>query len=113
MTPGTFAFDPPPSKAAHVIRPTSDREAVVFPACATPVGIVLARADVCGVEHTSKRGRLNGCCGLDGCDGPNLVCRWCKAEIATETSDCWTPQQVVLVPGAVEIVLAPESHPRG
>ena len=33
--------------------------------------------------------RLNGCCGLDGCDGPNQVCR-CGAAVGTLRTDCWT-----------------------
>jgi hypothetical protein len=41
------------------------------------------------VELTQNFSRLNGCCGLDGCDGPNRVCS-CGAEIGTEMSDCWT-----------------------
>ncbi|MFI7431616.1 hypothetical protein ACIBPB_32025 [Micromonospora sp. NPDC049836] len=45
-------------------------------------------------------GRRNGCCGLDGVDGPNLVCD-CGAEVATESSDCWTAQVVRLQPDAV------------
>ena len=39
-------------------------------------------------HHDSSR--LNGCCGLDGCDGPNLLCVN-GHEVATEISDCWTP----------------------
>lgn len=42
------------------------------------------------VSNTSNRRRLNGCCGLDGQDGPNQVCR-CGAEVGTLQNDCWTP----------------------
>lgn len=45
---------------------------------------------------TTKAGRLSGCCGLDGCDGPNLVCKNCGAEAGTMQSDCWTP--LIFVP---------------
>jgi hypothetical protein len=38
-------------------------------------------------NHRDKR-RLGGCCGLDGLDGPNKVCRN-GHEIGTERSDCW------------------------
>lgn len=38
--------------------------------------------------------RLNGCCGLDGCGGPNRICE-CGAHIGTELSDCWTPRMFV------------------
>lgn len=43
------------------------------------------------VQVTRKRGRTNGCCGLDGCDGPNKVCG-CGNFVGTEKSDCWTPR---------------------
>ncbi|WP_045864566.1 hypothetical protein [Streptomyces sp. WMMB 714] len=66
-----------------------------------------------GTGLSPLRGRRNGCCGLDGCDGPNLVCRRCGAEVATERSDCWTPQEVVLVPAAVEAVDANRGTPHG
>ena len=38
---------------------------------------------------TEKQGYLNGCCGLDGCDGPNQLCQ-CGAEVGTLLTDCWT-----------------------
>lgn len=47
------------------------------------------------VQKTTNARRLNGCCGLDGCDGPNRVCS-CGAEVGTEQSDCWTP--LVFIP---------------
>jgi hypothetical protein len=47
--------------------------------------------------YTPHKKRLNGCCGLDGCDGPNRVCR-CGEHIGTEQSDCWSPR--VFVPDA-------------
>ncbi|NLU66175.1 hypothetical protein [Streptomyces sp. HNM0574] len=63
--------------------------------------MLLAPADVRGLRLTADRRRRNGCCGLDGCDGPNLLCAGCGAEIATRRSDCWTPQQVTLHATAV------------
>ena len=102
MRPGTFAYDPPDA-GERVFRP-HDAGAALGLRRAGLTGIVLARADVRGTELTTLRGRRSGCCGLDGCDGPNLVCRACAAEVATERSDCWTPQGVVLVPTAVEAV---------
>lgn len=45
--------------------------------------------DIVGL--TSEAHRLNGCCGLDGCDGPNRVCE-CGNLVGTEKSDCWTPR---------------------
>ncbi|MEJ2001579.1 MAG: hypothetical protein P8X77_09315 [Maritimibacter sp.] len=41
------------------------------------------------VGYTSDQKRMIGCCGLDGCDGPNRICS-CDAEVGTESSDCWT-----------------------
>ncbi|GAA4238340.1 hypothetical protein GCM10022254_53880 [Actinomadura meridiana] len=58
--------------------------------------------DVRGLRHHPDRRRLNGCCRLDGCDGPNLVCATCGTEIATEQNDCWVSwHDVRLQPGAV------------
>ncbi|GAA2079733.1 hypothetical protein GCM10009801_37530 [Streptomyces albiaxialis] len=92
--PGVFALDPPREpRATGTVR---------LPAGLA--GVVLARADVRGVRLHPGRGRRNGCCGLDGCDGPNLVCATCGTDMATEQSDCWTPQQVTLLPGAVALV---------
>ncbi len=44
--------------------------------------------------HTDSK-RLNGCCGLDGQDGPNRVCLNNHA-IGTEHSDCWMPHLIAL-----------------
>ncbi|NUP14846.1 MAG: hypothetical protein HOZ81_01825 [Streptomyces sp.] len=48
--------------------------------------------------HSRRRG---GCCGLDGQDGPNLVCADCGAAVATKESDCWTDNLVALIAAAV------------
>ena len=48
------------------------------------------------IKETRDIRRLAGCCGLDGCNGPNMVCRLCKAEVGTMQSDCWTP--LIFVP---------------
>jgi hypothetical protein len=47
--------------------------------------------------------RLAGCCGMDGCDGPNQLCA-CGAEVATEKSDCWMPHALIFESGVVELV---------
>ncbi|MEU3345227.1 hypothetical protein ABZ723_09510 [Streptomyces sp. NPDC006700] len=52
------------------------------------------------VPHPDHR-RHNGCCGLDGLDGPNLVCAACGSEVATKQSDCWTEHLVTLTAAAV------------
>lgn len=56
---------------------------------------ILNKADVVNTVHHSDRRRLNGCCGLDGCDGPNTVCLN-GHEVGTERSDCWLPHSVGL-----------------
>lgn len=51
------------------------------------------------VRLTKNAGRLNGCCGLDGCDGPNQLCR-CGVEVGTLRTDCWTPRVFIPAPDA-------------
>lgn len=111
MLPGTFAFDPADADEQAVRRRTPGEALGLRKAGLS--GVVLARADVWGTRLSPLRGRRNGCCGLDGCDGPNLVCRRCGAEVATERSDCWTRQEVVLVPAAVEVLDANAETPSG
>ncbi len=97
--PGTFARDPAPF--GPPFRPTSEDPRVL--ASAGPVGTVLVHpGDVRELRPHPDRRRLNGCCRLDGCDGPNLVCAGCGAEIATEQSDCWVSwHDIRLEPAAV------------
>ena len=45
--------------------------------------------DLLHVRLTTNPRRLSGCCGLDGCDGPNLHCETCDAYVATKMTDCW------------------------
>ncbi|MFE3021536.1 hypothetical protein [Streptomyces sp. NPDC059256] len=62
---------------------------------------ILHPDDVPGTALHPDPGRRNGCCGLDGRDGPNLVCARCHAEVATKESDCWTDNLVALMAAAV------------
>ncbi|WP_433127701.1 hypothetical protein ACQPWW_32965 [Micromonospora sp. CA-240977] len=97
VPPGMFAVDPQPFGPPHVPIETDGRMLV----SAGPRNTVLINPDDLLVRQLHLDGRRrNGCCGLDGCDGPNLVCS-CGAEIATESSDCWTAQVVRLQPLAV------------
>ena len=57
---------------------------------------VVNLADLVGTKHHSDDHRLNGCCGLDGLDGPNLICTN-GHEVGTEKSDCWMPHAAVLL----------------
>lgn len=50
---------------------------------------ILNSNDVINCQNHEDQSRLNGCCGLDGCDGPNQVCVN-GHEIGTKRSDCWT-----------------------
>ena len=51
--------------------------------------------DLQNCKHHSDLRRRNGCCGLDGFDGFNLVCDH-GHEIGTERSDCWHGHHAVL-----------------
>ncbi|MCR3746698.1 hypothetical protein LX88_000636 [Lentzea californiensis] len=62
---------------------------------------ILHPDDVPGTALHPDARRRNGCCGLDGQDGPNLVCAGCGAEVATKESDCWTDNLVALMAAAV------------
>jgi hypothetical protein len=67
-------------------------------------GFVFHPDDITGTDLHPDPRRRNGCCGLDGLDGPNLVCAGCGAEIATKQSDCWSQQQVTLPAAAARPV---------
>jgi hypothetical protein len=54
------------------------------------------------VRNIDDYSRLNGCCGLDGCDGPNQVCVGCGNEVGTLQSDCWTSTQFIVEPSGVD-----------
>ena len=59
-------------------------------------------ADLLGeARFTPKLERRFGCCGLDGCDGPNRICE-CGEHIGTESSDCWTPRMFIPDPAATQ-----------
>lgn len=56
--------------------------------------------DLQNTQHHHDGPGLNGCCGLDGLDGFNLLCAN-GHEIGTERSDCWLPHYAVLACGMV------------
>ena len=67
------------------------------------VGHVLVNlADLVGTKRHSDFHRLNACCGLDGLDGPNLVCSN-GHEVGTEKSDCWMPHAAVLLENVIGV----------
>ena len=60
--------------------------------------------DLINTKHHSDPRRLNGCCGLDGCDGKNTICKN-GHELGTERSDCWIAHAILLDPSAIETVV--------
>src|SRR5690242_17912321 len=56
---------------------------------------ILNLGDLRNTKRHSDPRRLNGCCGLDGADGYNLVCQD-NHEIGTEVSDCGTEHFAIL-----------------
>lgn len=71
---------------AFVSRPGHRVEAVPD---GTPATFVVNPDDARNVSRHPDQRRLNGCCNLDGLDGPNLVCGRCGREVATLQNDCW------------------------
>ncbi len=65
--------------------------------------IIINIKDLINSKHHSDGSRLNGCCGLDGCDGMNRVCLH-DHEIGTEYSDCWRYHKVILNPELVGLI---------
>jgi hypothetical protein len=59
--------------------------------------------DALNLRDHPDSSRFNGCCGLDGCDGPNFLCE-CGVEVATERSDCWIPHALIFEIDAIRIV---------
>ena len=52
-------------------------------------------ADLKDTRLTKDPSKLNGCCGLDGLDGFNILCPN-GHEVGTERSDCWLPHYAIL-----------------
>lgn len=65
--------------------------------------IIINLKDLLHSKYHHDRRRLNGCCGYDGVDGINRVCKN-NHEIGTEKSDCWMPHFIALRPDLVEFV---------
>lgn len=94
LAPGTFAHDPDPYHLSWTHPPAGAPAAQPGAPYA-----VLGRGDVRGVAEVPRR--RQGCCGPSGSQGPNLACAGCGREVAVETADCGTPQQVAFTPDAV------------
>jgi len=68
-------------------------------------GVFVGNAeDLFEVKLTDDSRRLAGCCGLDGCDGPNLQCERCGTYVATKRTDCWMAHCAVLEPDTTKAV---------
>jgi hypothetical protein len=67
-------------------------------------GYIANVEDVLRTRLTEDARRLAGCCGLDGMDGPNLLCDQCGTEVAIKKTDCWMPHCVLFDPNATEAV---------
>jgi hypothetical protein len=65
--------------------------------------IIINIKDLINSNRHSDSSRLNGCCGLDGCDGMNRVCLH-DQEIGTEYSDYWRFHKVVLNSELVQLI---------
>jgi hypothetical protein len=57
-------------------------------------------SDLQNIKHHWDTKRIQGCCGLDGTDGKNLLCIN-NHEIGTEHSDCWSAHFAELEPAEV------------
>ena len=66
----------------------------------TPGRVLVNLRDLIGTKRHADSRRLNGCCGLDGLDGANLVCVN-GHEVGTEKSDCWMAQAAVLLDNVI------------
>ncbi|MFE5627369.1 hypothetical protein ACFQ8S_35555 [Streptomyces virginiae] len=111
MPRGFYAVDPDPTGAPFV--PSQDQDSFIP---AYPGGpsmnnegiemvsggprntLLLHPEDMPDLSWLST-GEVN-CCGAPGDMGPNRGCR-CGAPIGTEMSECYTPYELHLVPGAV------------
>jgi hypothetical protein len=57
--------------------------------------LIINIEDLINTTNHTNSSRLNGCCGLDGCDGLNKICLN-GHEVATEKSDCWMSHAIIL-----------------
>lgn len=62
--------------------------------------ILVNLKDLLNTKYHPDPRRLNGCCGLDGTDGRNLMCLN-GHEISPEMSDCWLAHVAALAPAMI------------
>lgn len=68
--------------------------------------------DLRNFDYHPEPGRHIGCCGRDGLEGPNLICKN-GHEIGTEVSDCWLAHAIILLPEKVRIESATRTPKAG
>lgn len=65
--------------------------------------VVIHPADRIESALVDVEDRSGGCCGLDGCDGPNQQCAACGSILGTARTDCWTAKEVRFWPDRVRV----------
>lgn len=95
MPAGTWTIDPAP----RLLLPNPESEAST--GC-----LVVNPEDGLALEPHPEAIRNSGCCGHDGCDGPNRRCPQCHADVATLSDDCWTYVELRFEPSAVRVIPA-------
>lgn len=82
--------------AAPVYGPGSQVGWRVYP----PAGAISANPADILTDTVLPSGLRQGCCGVDGQDGPNISCI-CGAVLGTEWGDCWTQAEFRFAPSAI------------
>ena len=77
-------------------RPVTTTQETDPPGC-----IVINPADRLDYAMADIPDHSAGCCGLDGCDGPNQACSNCGRTLGTARTDCWTEKEMRFWPEAV------------
>ncbi|MEU1696442.1 hypothetical protein [Streptomyces hirsutus] len=118
MESGTFAVDPDPWGGPwrmwdEIDPDEAEARGIYAPVYAlsdsAPGAIVLAPGDIRRTRLIPEK-RGGSCCGLDGADGPNMVCEACDLPVATRVDDCSLWQAVRLSSDAVHRVLVDGVH---
>ena len=97
VAPGLVVRDPRPVIAWTGVAGQGPSE----PDEVAPAGCLVTHPD--DVRGLRSHGHDNGCCGSDGCDGPNRACARCGAVVGTARTDCWTASEMRFLPEAVDL----------
>ncbi|WP_392675817.1 hypothetical protein [Streptomyces sp. LN785] len=109
MESGTFAVESepwgPPWRTWEEIDPAEAAARGIYAPVyvlsdGAPGSIVIAPGDTRGTLLIPEKGG-GACCGLDGAEGPNMVCEACGLPVASRIDDCSLWQAVWLAPNAV------------